>query len=677
MKKNLCFILFTLLCVSLFAQNLVSTQPHSGNVNAIAFAPDGTFYTAGDDGFIIKWNQENKGEHYQISDLEIKEIAVSPNGTDIAIYETDGYSVNRISVWNWKTKKRLIVKRLTDTVSTINFSEKGSWLMIGTNSVDGIIFLNAKSGTVLRKVKDTPGMVTMIYSSSTENSGVMYTPLGKLIYTNFKTGVTKQSISVESNLNQPTLFNSDLLFAGTKNDYIYIYHSVTGELLTKIYEKNPKLISTRDDSSLYYLVKDGRNYILKMIQAEIQKQIDYVTVEVATENNVTENTTNINSTEFELTEITSEAPKTIIQEIEKDVLYVSDKSVIVKTIYPESRPEINMLSKDSTNIIALCEDGTIQKTSIEPNTTISSMENISQIVYSKIYDIAVMDEQFYFLTEDSVFSSSYTDKSITTVKSNSGYTNLIAYNNNLIFYSKAKASNIVKSDLDSQKEEILYKASSPIQNIHIKDGFLLVIEGSSKVILIDIENASAKTIYTGIGIQDAILYTQNDIYVAKTAASSPNSALIHVDANTQETVIVPMEGEVAFSLTQSTKSNVFYGVSVYSGTSKRTDIFAYYPDNKQYSAIFQWGDEDTNAFTTFKNGYLYSNIGKTQVLALNLTTRKSISLTRFASLPQKLEANTSLLVVLNKDGSISWYNAKTHSLYANWYVTVDGTWLEY
>ena len=222
MKKNLCFIVFTLLCVSLFAQNLVSTQPHSGNVNAIAFAPDGTFYTAGDDGFIIKWNQENKGEHYQISDLEIKEIAASPNGTDIAIYETDGYSVNRISVWNWKTKKRLIVKRLTDTVSTINFSEKGSWLMIGTNSVDGIIFLNAKSGTVLRKVKDTPGMVTMIYSSSTENSGVMYTPLGKLIYTNFKTGVTKQSISVESNLNQPTLFNSDLLFAGTKNDYIYI-----------------------------------------------------------------------------------------------------------------------------------------------------------------------------------------------------------------------------------------------------------------------------------------------------------------------------------------------------------------------------------------------------------------------------------------------------------------------
>ena len=43
----------------------------------------------------------------------------------------------------------------------------------------------------------------------------------------------------------------------------------------------------------------------------------------------------------------------------------------------------------------------------------------------------------------------------------------------------------------------------------------------------------------------------------------------------------------------------------------------------------------------------------------------------------KLEGNSNLMVVLNEDGSISWYNAKTNSLYANWYVTVDGTWIEY
>ena len=627
MKKSIIILLFAFLSLSIFSQNLISTQPHNGRVTSGAFSPDGSLFTVGEDGFVIKWGKDNQGEHYQVSDLQIKLISTSPNGTDIAIYETDGYSINRISIWNWKTKKRIVVKRITDTVTTINFSQKGTYLMVGTNSVNGIIFLNAKTGTVVRKVKEAPGMVSMIYSSNTENSGVMYTPLGKLIYTNLKTGVTKQTISVESNLDQPTLFNNDLFFAGIKNNYIYVFHSVTGDLLTKQNIKNATLISNRNDSNLFFLVPEGRNYVLKMFQTDL---------------------TSINET-----------------------------PVIIKTIYPEARPKITFLTKDSLEVVALCDNGTVQKTSVEPNTTISSMENISKAMYDKIFDIAVKDDNFYFLTSKSVFSSSYTNSEITTVAKNNGFTNFLTYNNSLIFYSKNKASSIVISNLETFEESQLYKANNPIQAVHLKDQYMLVIEGSSKVVLIDIENKSSKVVYTGVGIQDAILYTPTDIYVAKTAASTPNSALIHVNVNTQETVIVPMNGEVAFSLSQSTNKNVFYGVCVYSGTTKRTDIFAYYPENKHYAAVFQWGDEDTEAFTVFKNNFLYTNIGKTQIQAVNLSTRKSTNLQRFVSLPQKLDANSSLMVVLNKDGSISWYNAKTNSLYANWYVTVEGNWIEY
>ena len=660
MKKLVTFSIFTFLTLSIFAQNLISTQPHYGKVNSGAFAPNGSYYTAGDDGFVIKWNDENKGEHYQISDLEIKEIVASPNGTDIAIYETDGYSINRVSVWNWNTKKRIVVKRLNDPITKISFSEKGTWLMIGTNSVEGIVFLNAKTGTIIRnKVKDAPGMVTMIHTSKTEKSGVMYSPLGQLIYTNFTNGTTKQTISVESNLSQPTLFNSDLLFAGVKNNYLYVYHSVTGDLLAKIYEPNAKIVTNRSDSNLYYVIKDGRNYCLKMLESEIRLE---ETVSESTEN-------------LENSDILSTSNNNNITQTEK--LYFNENPIIIKNFYTESRPEISSLIKDNQNILALCENGTIQKTSLEPNTVLSSMTNVSVAIYDKIHDIAVKDETFYFLTNNSVFSSSYNDRTITTVMNNKGYTNLLTYEDKFIFYSKNQASNIVLTNISSQSEKVLYKATNPIQTIHQKDNYLLVIEGSSKIVLIDILNNTSNTVYSGIGIQDAILYTPQDIYVAKTAASSPNSALIHVDVDTKETVMVPIEGEVSFSLSQSSNSNVFYGVCLYSGDVSRTDIFAYYPNNKHYTAIFQWGDEDTEAFTTFKNGYLYSNIGKTQVRAVNVSTRKSTVLPRFASLPMKLEANSTLMVVLNEDGSISWYNAKTNSLYANWYVTVEGNWIEY
>ena len=662
MKKLVTFSIFTFLTFSIFAQNLISTQPHYGKANSGVFATNGSYYTAGDDGFVIKWTSENKGEHYQISDLEIKEIIASPNGTDIAIYETDGYSVNRVSVWNWNTKKRLVVKRFNDPITKISFSEKGTWLMVGTNSVEGIVFLNAKTGTIIRnKVKESPGMVTMIHTSKTEKSGVMYSPLGKLIYTNFTNGTTKQIISVESNLTQPTLFNSDLLFAGVKNNYIYVYHSVTGDLLAKIYEPNAKIVTNRNDSNLYYVIKDGRNYSLKMLESEIRMETVIENTEILENSddlaiNKANETTNITQTEK---------------------LYFNDNPIIIKNFYTESRPEITSLIKDNQNVLALCENGTIQKTSLEPNTVLSSMTNVSVAIYDKIHDIAVKDETFYFLTNNSVFSSSYNDRSITTVMNNNGYTNLLTYEDNFIFYSQNHASNVVLTNISSKTEKVLYKATNPIQTIHQKDNYLLVIEGSSKIVLIDILNNTSSIVYSGIGIQDAILYTPQDIFVAKTAASSPNSALIHVNVDTKVTVMVPVEGEVSFSLSQSSNSNVFYGVCLYSGDVSRTDIFAYYPNNKHYTAIFQWGDEDTEAFTTFKNGYLYSNIGKTQVRAVNVSTRKSTVLPRFASLPKKLEANSTLMVVLNEDGSISWYNAKTNSLYANWYVTVEGNWIEY
>ena len=156
MKKTLSIFAITVLCVfNIFSQSYFSTQPHSGSINALAIS-DNAVYTAGQDGFIIKWTTDGSGEHYQLSDLEIKMIAVNPLNNNLAIYETDGYSVNRVSVWDWEKHTRKFAKRLSDSISSLNFSTNGAYLMIGTNAIDGIIFLDANRGAVLRKVKESP-----------------------------------------------------------------------------------------------------------------------------------------------------------------------------------------------------------------------------------------------------------------------------------------------------------------------------------------------------------------------------------------------------------------------------------------------------------------------------------------------------------------------------------------
>lgn len=627
-KHILLFALLTLFSFSVFSQVHNSSQPHSGRINDAAISTKNLF-TAGQDGFIIKWNEDGTGEHYQISDLEVKLIAVNPNGMDIAIYETDGYSINRISVWDWSKQTRKFAKRITDSVASLSYSEKGSWLMVGTTSMDGIIFLDSQRGTVLKKVNDAPGMVTLSLTSATENSCIMYSQLGSLIYTNLKTRVQKAEISVDSNLQQPLLFNNDIFFAGVKNNYIYIYHAVTGDVLAKIQSKNPIIASGRNDTNLYFTEKDGRNYVLKMIQT--------------------------------------------------DGIHVFQNPVIVQTFFAENRPDVTKLLKNASTLYALCADGSVHKTSVEPTTELVTLNKVSEKVYSKIFDIASENSEFYFLTDSSVFVSSYINKTITQISTNNGYTNIIPFNDSVIFWSVNTTKPVTIRTNNSQEQSTeLYKPTSTIQVIHRKDDKLIIVEGSSSVKLLDLTTKNVRTLYTGTGVQDALLYSDNDLYVAKTATTNPKSALIHVNVQTQETVALPITAEVAFSLSQnSSSSNVFYGVAVYAGSTKRTDIFTYYPSSNQYIALLQWGDEDTQAFTQFNEGMLYTNIGKTQIRALNVSTKRETLFTRFASLPVKIAVDNTLLVVLNKDGSISWYNSKTNTRYANWYVTVNGEWIEY
>ena len=87
--------------------------------------------------FIIKWADDGMGEHYQITDMQLQMVVRNPATGDIAVYDTDGISVHRVSVLNSKTFARRYTKRFTDSVTSISFSEKGTYLIVGTASVNG------------------------------------------------------------------------------------------------------------------------------------------------------------------------------------------------------------------------------------------------------------------------------------------------------------------------------------------------------------------------------------------------------------------------------------------------------------------------------------------------------------------------------------------------------------
>jgi uncharacterized protein YfaS (alpha-2-macroglobulin family) len=125
MKRAAFVLLFFLPLISLFAGVHVTNQKHSGQVTAIASAQK-VFFTADSEGFIVRWNENAAGERYQISEVPIKLIAVHPNGEDIAVYETNGSNIHRVSVWNWRTLNRKYVKRFSDSITALSYTKKGS-----------------------------------------------------------------------------------------------------------------------------------------------------------------------------------------------------------------------------------------------------------------------------------------------------------------------------------------------------------------------------------------------------------------------------------------------------------------------------------------------------------------------------------------------------------------------
>ena len=620
----------------IYAQSHTSTQSHSGTVTNVAYldGADNSVFSAGNDGFLIKWTEDGMGEHYQISDLPIKMIARSPNGNEIAVYETDGASLNRVSVWNWKTLTRKYALRFTDSLTSLAYSAKGNFIICGTASVSGAFFLNAQNGSVIRnKVKGNTGVVSYIQTSDSEKSAIMYLPKGSLIYYNLQNGEQKAKFNTEYDLSQFCMFNNGVFGAGVRSGMLYIVQAVTGDTVGSYPANNPVLIGSNKSKDLFYIINENRQFKVYKVANDRNKAV-------------------------------------IAPELQRTFSGLkTGESVVCATLAGEE-------------IYAGTNLGNLYKFDFVKAERVDVQQSLTDKMYDKIYDVAAVGEDFYFLTPSSIFRSSYDSANVDRKAANSGYTNIIPYGENIILWSKDSKKAVVLLELSNGRMTQLFAPAGTVQVLKLYGNALIDVESNSSVNMFDIQTLKKRELYKGTSIQDAILYNENDLYVAKSSGSSPNVPLIYVNVNTQETVPLSMKGNVAYSLSYDAEKNSseFYGVTIYTNSQTKkltTSIFAYKPQTKTSRYLLSITDEDSEAFAALSGIVLYTNIGKSQVRSYNLSTRRDLLYRRSASMPIKTVTNQSKMVVLNRDGSITWYNPTLNTPLADWYLTTDGSWFEF
>ena len=574
------------------------------------------------------------GEHYQISDLTIKMIARSPNGNDIAVYESDGASLNRVSVWNWKTFTRKYAFRFNDSLTSLSYSAKGTYIICGTASVSGAFFLNSMNGSIIRnKIKGNTGVVNFIQTSDSEKSVVMYSPKGNLTYYNLQNGEQKAKFNTEYDLSQFCLFNNGVFGAGVRGSGIFVIQAVTGSTIGAFTAQNPILVGSNKSKDLYYIVNENRQFKVYKIANDRNKAV-----------------------------IAPELMRTFSG-------LKTGEQIVCATLADEE-------------IYAGTNSGNIYKFDYAQAERVDVQQSLTDKMYEKIYDVAAVGNDFYFLTPSSIFLSSYESSNIDKKAGNSGYTNLIPYGQNIILWSKDSKKAVVLMELSTGKMTQLFAPEGTVQTLKLYGTSLIDVESNSQVNLFDIPNLKKRELYKGTSIQDAILFTENDLYVAKSSGSSPNVPLIYVNVNTQETVPLSMKGNVAYSLTYDYDKNPaeIYGITIYTNSQTKkltTSIFAYKPQTKSSRYLLSITDEDSEAFANLFDNVLYTNIGKSQVRSYNLSTRRDFLYRRSASMPIKTVRNQGKMVVLNRDGSISWYNPTLNTVLADWYLTTEGSWFEF
>ncbi len=495
-KKFFSCILVVFLFNSIYAQKQFSKQPHTGPVTSFVQNQDYVF-SSGEDGFLIRWDTDGMGEHLQVSDISIKKIAVSPDGRLVAVYESDDFSIHRISVWDWKTKTRKYAKRFSDTVLSVSFSHNGTYLMIGLSSADGLVFLDAEYGIAMQLINEQISVVSLCETSKTESTAVIYSNTGSITYTNLNTGKVIQKFTTEPGLNSCAFadLNRNYLY-GYKNNKVYIIFATTGKTLASFSAKKPLFINGISNNYFSYVEEAGKEtYALKQVS------------------------------------------------LEKGELQFTPLLINMFTI---SSPLTTVIPLSSIIILGT-KEGSVYTSSSEVQTETLVSQKITEALYDKILDIEELNSAFYLLTKDSVYVTKNLESADKFIP-NDGHTNCTAYGSSLILWSKTQKKTITLINTITGESKKLFSPKIGIETLRVFEDSLVCVLGSTTVLLYNLITDKETTLYTGTGLQDAVMFTDEIVLVSKTAATNPKTPLIEINTKTKETVMLPVSGDVIFSL---------------------------------------------------------------------------------------------------------------------------------
>ena len=585
------------------------THQFEGGVTAIADSSiTRSFFAAGKDGFITRFSYRTmKPETWQVSTIPIKRIAVHPKKTFIAVYETDGFSIHTISLWDWQTKKQLYAKRFTSSVVSLSWSAQGTYLFIGTTSTEGITVLDA-SGKIKKVYPRPPGIVLLAATGPSEKSIVTYGETGRLVYADIAKKSILTQYETEDRLESPCLIKNYTQIIGYKNGNVVVVKAASGEVLKSYPARSALFAGKITDSLPVWIEKGDARRTWHLCQGDKK------------------------SPAFSLPH---PAAITAARHV--------DAAVVIGT-----------------------DDGRLYRLKQNSDATISLTElNIDTSI--QVSDICTKDSKIYMLSGSTLYAAaSPMDDPEPVIQSVSGE-RCTVYGNGFLFWSAEKNAPLYYAE-EGQTPTILYRPRERLNSVSVYKDTIAAVQAFSGLVLLDGKSGKQLFTYQAAGLQDAVQVDDTFVLITKSTGGIIRQPLLLIDIRTGETIPLNMEGDIAFSAQANNKvKNTFSCFRLKTEKTTQTDLMTMkidttHPARSSFTAALSYGDENLQA-SLYDDGYaVLTNLGKNQLSYYDKKRRVIRQLPRDYALSRKALMTDTYIVSVNYDGSLSWLNRRTMQL---------------
>ena len=585
------------------------THQFEGGVTAIADSSmTRSFFAAGKDGFITRFSYRTmKPETWQVSTIPIKRIAVHPKKTFIAVYETDGFSIHTISLWDWQTKKQLYAKRFTSSVVSLSWSAQGTYLFIGTASTEGITVLDA-SGKIKKVYPRPPGIVLLAATGPSEKSIVTYGETGRLVYADIAKKSILTQYETEDRLENPELIKNYTQIIGYKSGNVVVVKAASGEVLENYPARSALFAGKITDSLPVWIEKGDARRTWHLCQGDKK------------------------SPAFTL-------PHPAVITAARHV----DATVVIGT-----------------------DDGRLYRLKQNSDATISLTElNIDTSI--QVSDICTKDSKIYMLSGSTLYAAaSPMDDPEPVIQSVSGE-RCTVYGNGFLFWSAEKNAPLYYAE-EGQTPTILYRPRERLNSVSVYKDTIAAVQAFSGLVLLDGKSGKQLFTYQAAGLQDAVQVDDTFVLITKSTGGIIRQPLLLIDIRTGETIPLNMEGDIAFSAQANNKvKNTFSCFRLKTEKTTQTDLMTMkidttHPARSSFTAALSYGDENLQA-SLYDDGYaVLTNLGKNQLSYYDKKRRVIRQLPRDYALSRKALMTDTYIVSVNYDGSLSWLNRRTMQL---------------